>query len=174
MSSRGSPIALHLAACLAAASVCAAPAGAAADGSGAAAAAPAPRTRAPHTSSPYKPAKMTHRGALYYASAWGVDRLKVSSTASGNLIRFSYRVVDADRAKALADKASTPYLVGQRSRAVLQIPVMEKVGPLRQGGSATPGREYWMTFSNKGQPVKPGDRVDVVIGAFHAEGLVVE
>jgi hypothetical protein len=31
-----------------------------------------------------------------------------------------------------------------------------------------------MAFSNKGRPVKRGDRVDVVIGKFRAEGLVVD
>jgi hypothetical protein len=31
-----------------------------------------------------------------------------------------------------------------------------------------------MAFSNKGRPVKRGDRVSVVIGAFHADGLVVD
>jgi hypothetical protein len=143
---------------------------------GAGTGAPATLARAASTrrTSPYRPVKLTGRAKLYYASAWGVDSLKVSSTASGNLIRFSYRVVDPALAKALADRSATPYLVGQRSRAVLQIPVMEKVGPLRQSGSATAGKEYWMTFSNKGNPVKPGDRVNVVIGAFHADGLVVE
>jgi len=33
---------------------------------------------------------------------------------------------------------------------------------------------YWMAFSNKGRLVKRGDRVDVVIGQFRAEGLTVE
>lgn len=142
-------------------------------------AAPAPRAapvRRPRVrrTSPYRPTAMPNRGTLFYASAWGVDRLRVAETASGNLIRFSYRVVEPARAQALADRNATAYLVGLRSRAVLQIPMLEKVGPLRQGGPALLGQEYWMTFSNRGQPVKRGDRVNVVIGAFHAEGLVVE
>jgi hypothetical protein len=147
-----------------------------AHGAGASTSAPRTLARAAATrrASPYRPVKLTRRAKLYYAGAWGVDGLKVSSTASGNLIRFSYRVVDPALAKALGDRGATPYMVGQRSRAVLQIPVMEKVGPLRQSGSATVGKEYWMTFSNKGNPIKPGDRVNVVIGAFHADGLVVE
>ena len=74
----------------------------------------------------------------------------------------------------LGDKKATPYLWGQRSRAMLQIPVMDKVGPLRQAGIPVAGKEYWMTFSNKGDLVKKGDRVNVVIGAFHADGLAVE
>jgi hypothetical protein len=124
--------------------------------------------------SPHRPVKVTYKAKNYYAAAWGIDKLKVVHTASGNLIRFSYRVTNPTQAKALADKSATPYLFGQRSRALLQIPVMEKVGPLRQSGSAKAGQEYWMTFSNKGNLVKPGERVNVIIGSFHADGLVVE
>jgi hypothetical protein len=57
---------------------------------------------------------------------------------------------------------------------VLQVPVMEKVGPLRQAMTPESGKEYWMVFSNKGNFVKPGDRVEVLIGSFHADGLMVE
>ncbi len=99
----------------------------------------------------------------------------MSYTSSGNLIRFSYRVAEPERAKPLADKAATPYMFGQRSRAMLQVPVMDKVGMLRQAGTLpNAGQEYWMVFSNKGNLVKPGDRVNVGIGAFHADGLIVE
>jgi hypothetical protein len=118
--------------------------------------------------------KMTEKAKKYYAAAWGVDKLKVTYTSSGNLIRFSYRVADPQRAKLLADKKATPYLLGQRSRALLQVPVMDKVGQLRQAATPKAGQEYWMVFSNKGNLVKPGDRVNVIIGAFHADGLVVE
>ena len=119
--------------------------------------------------------KMTEKARNYYVAAWGVDKLKVSYTSSGNLIRFSYRVANPERAKLLADKKATPYLLGQRSRALLHVPVMDKVGQLRQA-AATPqaGQEYWMVFSNKGNLIKPGDRVNVMIGAFRADGLVVE
>ena len=61
-----------------------------------------------------------------------------------------------------------------RSRALLQVPVMDKVGQLRQTGTPIAGQEYWMVFSNKGNLVKPGDRVNVIIGSFRAEGLMVE
>ena len=32
----------------------------------------------------------------FYASRWGIEDLRVRSTNSGNLIRFSYRVVNAE------------------------------------------------------------------------------
>lgn len=128
----------------------------------------------PRKTSPYRPAVGTTAAKSYFHAAWGIDNITVRHTASGNLIRFSYRVTDPARAKTLGDKAATPYLIGQRSRAMLKIPVMEKVGQLRQTGTPVAGKEYWMVFSNKGNLVKPGDLVDVVIGSFHVEGLVVE
>jgi hypothetical protein len=124
--------------------------------------------------SPYRREKLTDSAKVYYVATWGIDKLNVSYTASGNLIRFSYRVVDARLAKPLGDVKETPSLLGQKSRAKLRIPVMEKVGQLRQTGTPQVGQEYWMVFSNKGNLVKPGDRVNVTIGIFHADGLMVE
>lgn len=137
--------------------------------------APAAVASAPRKTSPYHPEGVTKSARSFYQAVWGIDNLLVRKTASGNLIRFSYRVVEPERAKVLADKKATPYMIGQRSRAVLQVPVMDKVGQLRQStGKPGAGEEFWMAFSNKGNPVKSGDRVDVVIGAFHAVGLMVE
>jgi len=121
-----------------------------------------------------RPVRLTEKARSYYVARWGVDKLKVSTTSSGNLIRFTYRVADAELAKPLGDKGATPYLLGQRSRALLQVPVMDKVGMLRQSSKPEAGKEYWMVFSNKGNLIKPGDRVNVMIGAFHADGLMVE
>lgn len=124
--------------------------------------------------SQFHPVSVPNKAKTYYEAAWGVDNLLVRRTASGNLIRFSYRVTDPVRAKALGDNHATPYLYGQRSHAVLHIPVMDKIGQLRQTGAADTGKEYWMVFSNKGDLVKSGDRVSVIIGTFHADGMMVE
>ena len=124
--------------------------------------------------SPYHSMKITDKAKKQYSSLWGVDKLRVSSTSSGNLIRFSYRVEVAELAKPLAEKSATPFLYGLASHAMLQVPVMDKVGPLRQSAPPVAGQEYWMVFSNKGNLVKVGDRVNVVIGTFHADGLMVE
>jgi hypothetical protein len=128
----------------------------------------------PRKVSQFHPVSVSNRAKTYYEAAWGVDNLLVRRTASGNLIRFSYRVIDPARAKALGDNHATPYLYGQRSNAVLHIPVMDKIGQLRQTGAADMGKEYWMVFSNKGDLVKSGDRVNVIIGTFHADGIMVE
>lgn len=51
---------------------------------------------------------------------------------------------------------------------------MDTVGQLRQVGQLEPGRSYWMVFSNKGNLIKVGDRVSVLAGAMHIDGLAVE
>ena len=134
------------------------------------ASAPAGRTARPVQ----RQQKQSTKANNFYITAWGIETPRVSYTASGNLIRFTYRVVNPEQAAALASKAATPQLVSPRHNVALQVPVMEKIGPLRQTAAPKPGQEYWMVFSNKGNHVRPGDRVNVMIGTFHAEGLVVE
>ena len=117
--------------------------------------------------------ELTTSARQYYQRLWGVEILGVKPVSSGTMIRFSYRVVDADKAKTLNDKQATPRLVDQKTGATLVVPTMEKVGQLRQSSTPENGREYWMLFSNQGNLVRPGNRVDVVIGNFRAEGLIV-
>jgi hypothetical protein len=105
---------------------------------------------------------------------WGVDSLSVKWTESGEVIRFAYRVLDAEKAKALNDKKAEPALIDPQAGVKLVVPTMEKIGQLRQSSTPIMGKSYWMAFSNKGRPVKRGDHVDVVIGNFRAEGLVVD
>lgn len=141
-------------------------------------AAPAGQPSAAHgrelKKSPYSRMKLSEKAQQVYPAEWGVNRLKVSYTNAGNLIRFSYRVVEPKRAKALGDHAVTPYLFAPRSNAMLQVPNMEKIGMLRQSGGSEANKDYWMVFSNKGNLVRPGERVNVIIGKFHADGLLVE
>jgi hypothetical protein len=111
---------------------------------------------------------------MYYQTVWGIDALSVKWAGSGELVRFSWRVVDADRANALNDKKAEPSLEDPKAGVSLVVPVMEKVGQLRQTAPPEVGKSYWVAFSNVGRRVKPGDRVNVVIGSFRAENLVVE
>ena len=133
-----------------------------------------PSTNPAHKTSPYHGMTLSEKARAYYPAAWGVDHLRATYTSSGNLIRFSYRVVEPKLAKPLGDHESTPYLYAPRSHAMLQIPTMEKIGQLRQLNAAEADKEYWMVFSNKGNLVRRGERVDVIIGKFHADGLLVE
>ena len=122
----------------------------------------------------YHPSRFPKRAGEYYRLVWGVDSLSVKAVESGELIRFNYRVVDADKAKTLNDKNISALLNCPEHHIQLVIPSLEKVGKLRQINSPESGKSYWMAFSNPRRSVKRGDRVDVVIGQFHADGLIVE
>jgi hypothetical protein len=111
---------------------------------------------------------------MYYETAWGVDELRVKAAESGELIRFNYRVMDPAKAAALNDKKAEPQLIDSQAGVKLSVPQMEKVGKLRQSSTPKQGMVYWMAFSNPTLAVKRGHRVDIVIGSFHANGLVVE
>jgi hypothetical protein len=121
----------------------------------------------------YVPSLPVH-ARMYYQGVWGVDSLHVKTAESGELIRFSWQVLDPAKAAVLNDKQVEPALIDLRAGVSLVVPQMEKVGKFRQSSTPEAGRSYWMAFSNKGRLVKRGDRVSVVIGPFRAEGLVVE
>ena len=111
---------------------------------------------------------------MYYQGVWGIDDLRIKQAESGELLRFTWRVLDPVKAKPLNDKKIKPVLIDPQAGVELAVPTMEKVGQLRQSSTPEAGKSYWMAFSNSGRPVKRGDRVTVVIGRFRAEGLVVE
>jgi len=119
-------------------------------------------------------AGMPASAARGYELSYGVDQMTMKIAESGQLVRFSYRVTDVDKAGALIDKAASPHLLDEKARAVLQVPVMEKVGPLRQAVPLEYGKSYWMVFSNKGNLVKAGHRVSLVVGQLRVDGLVVQ
>ena len=111
---------------------------------------------------------------MYYEGVWGVGDLRVKTAESGELIRFNYRVLDPQKAAALNDKKAEPELIDIQAGVKLSVPQMEKIGKLRQSSTPKPGMTYWMAFANPTLVVKPGHRVDVVIGSFRASNLVVE
>jgi hypothetical protein len=135
---------------------------------------PSAPARRSGTGSRYRPDRFAGRAATYYRVVWGVDSLVVKWGESGEVIRFTYRVLDADKAKVLNDKKFEPSLVDPQAGVKLVVPSMENVGQLRQSAPPENGKTYWMVFSNKGRLVKRGDHVGVAIGAFHADGLVVD
>jgi len=129
-----------------------------------------------HSGSPtrYHPSRFPKKAGEYYELIWGVDSLTVKAVESGELIRFTYRVVNPDKARVFNDKKTEAFLDSPKANARLVIPSLEKVGQLRQVNTPESGRLYWMAFSNPRRTVKRGDHVNVVIGQFHADGLVVE
>jgi hypothetical protein len=135
--------------------------------------APAPAAPAAATPRP-QPARLDKHAVAYYASVWGIEDPTLKWAEAGELIRFSYRIIDPEKAKTLNDKALEPSLIDPEAHVKLVVPSLENVGALRQSSSPIVGKTYWMAFSNSGRPVKKGDRVDVVIGNFHAWGLIVD
>jgi hypothetical protein len=138
---------------------------------------PAPGAGKPAVAGPpyrNQPAHFDRRARMYYEMVWGVDSLSVKLVESGEIIRFSYRVVDPERAKVLNDKKVDPVLISPERGLKLVVPTMEKVGQLRQSAPPEAGKSYWMAFSNSGRLIKKGDRVNVVIGNFHADGLELQ
>ena len=122
----------------------------------------------------FQPNRRSRREEMYYESLWGVDSLGVKIVESGELVRFSYRVLDADKAKTLNDKKVEPSLIDPQAGVKLVIPSLEQVGQLRQSSTPIAGRSYWMAFSNSGRRVKHGDLVNLVIGGFRANSLLVQ
>jgi len=120
------------------------------------------------------PPRMANRARAYYGLVWGVDSLSVKAVESGEIIRFVYHVIDADKAKTLNDKKLEPALIDPDKGVKLVVPSLEKVGFLRQTSTPVEGKSYWMAFSNSGRLVRRGDRVNIVIGQFHADNLTVE
>jgi hypothetical protein len=140
----------------------------------AASAAPAAQPPAKSAFVAARPPARSQRGAWYYTGRYGVDRLQVRSISSGMSLEFRYRVVNPEKAKALGDKNSKPALVDWKTGQVLTVPTLEKIGQLRQMTQLEQGREYWMVFANPGKLIKPGDRVNVVVGSIRLDGLTVE
>lgn len=122
----------------------------------------------------YAPSPVSRKAEFYYESVWGIDSLKAKSAESNEVIRFTYRVLDPQKARPLNEEKNEPSLIAPKAGVKLVVPSLEKVGKLRQVSAPQSGKVYWMAFSNKGRLVKPGDRIDIVIGNFRANGLVVE
>ena len=126
---------------------------------------------------PYRnqPNRLAKRAVAINQSVWGIEAPRVKAVESGVMIQFSYRVLDPEKAKVLSDKQVEPLLISMEKGIRLTIPSLEKVGQLRQAPrEPEAGKSYWMAFSNSGRLLKPGDRVDIVIGNFRAHGLEVE
>jgi hypothetical protein len=138
---------------------------------------PMPSAKAAPASTPYRnqPARISNREAAVLESVWGIEAPGVKAVESGVILRFNYRVLDPDKAKILSDKKFEPLLECPDKHLRLVVPSLEKVGQLRQAPhEIDAGKSYWMAFSNSGRQIKPGDRVDVVIGTFRVQGLIVE
>jgi hypothetical protein len=121
-----------------------------------------------------QPPRIANRARTYYGLVWGIESPSVKAVESGEIIRFSWSVLDAEKAKTLNDKELAPVLIDPEAGVELVVPALEQVGSLRQMSTPVAGKSYWMAFSNSGRKVKPGHHVIVQIGHFHADELIVE
>ena len=108
-------------------------------------------------------------------SRWGIQISSLRLSANGNIVDFRYKVLDPDKAAALGDPETKPFLVDQASGAKLLVPKTPKIGPLRQTAQKPEtGKVYFLLFANPGRLVKSGSKVTVAIGDFRAENMTVE
>jgi hypothetical protein len=76
-----------------------------------AAPAPSAKTAAKDTQprpSRYAPDRFAGRAGRQYELFWGIDSISVKLVESGELVRFSYRVLDPGKAQVLNDKTPRP------------------------------------------------------------------
>lgn len=112
-------------------------------------------------------------GAL--EARFGVQVIGLRLAAGGYMLDFRYKVVDAEKAKALVAKDLKPYLLDPQTGAKTVVPASPKFGSLKpmSGEPLIPGRNYFMMFANPGKRIVKGREVSVVIGDFRADRLVV-
>jgi hypothetical protein len=114
------------------------------------------------------------RKNTYMKREWGIEIMYVRQTAAGYMLEFRYKVVDAERAQALFERQVKPMLTHAETGAKLIVPTPAKTGALRNSNPPKDGHTYWMFFANPGQLVKPGEHVNIEIGDFVVENLVVQ
>src|SRR5207249_9883007 len=57
----------------------------------------------------YQSIRLSNRAGCYYGPVRGVDSLRVRAVESGEVIRFTYRVLDRNKVKAPNPKKSEPF-----------------------------------------------------------------
>jgi len=104
---------------------------------------------------------------------WGIQITALRVSAAGSMIDFRYRITDADKAAALGNPKNKAELKDRATGKSLHVP-STKVGQMRSTGQRlAAGRTCTALFANPGKLVKPGNKVDIIIGDFHAADLTV-
>lgn len=105
---------------------------------------------------------------------WGVavDSLRLS--ASGYMLDFRFRVIDARKAKPLFVRRTKPVMRDEATGAELAVPVPPKTGALRSSNDPKAGRTYFMFFGNPGRQIAEGASLSLTIGPFAVRGLRVQ
>ncbi|MBS2029520.1 MAG: hypothetical protein JST54_16580 [Deltaproteobacteria bacterium] len=106
---------------------------------------------------------------------YGIEPVSVQLAASGYIVNFRYRVVDAKRAVQLFHDGIKPTLTDHDSGQTLAMPADTKLGGLRASPRSAPtvGKLYYVLFSNPTRAVRSGNHVDVSIGPCELKNLAV-
>lgn len=120
------------------------------------------------------PAPRHPREKTYIKRKWGIEILYLREIAAGYMLEFRYRVLDPEKAAPLFRRKTKPFLTHQRTGLTVGVPTPAKTGALRNSDMPLADHTYWMFFSNPGKTVRAGDLVDLRIGDFLVEGLVVD
>jgi len=134
---------------------------------------PGSATASPATAVPPEPARHP-REKTYLKRRWGVEIMYVRQTAAGHMLELRYRVLDAKKAKPLFERRTKPVLTHAETGTRLIVPTPPTTGALRNSNPPIAGRTYWMFFANPGKLVQPGQHVNIEIGEFRVDGLVVQ
>lgn len=114
------------------------------------------------------------REMTYLKRTWGIEILFVRQTAGGYMLEFRYKVIDPEKAMPLFERQTKPILTHVETGAKMIVPTPAKTGALRNSNAPLADHTYWMFFANPGKLVEQGDVVNIDIGKFLVEGLVVE
>ena len=105
---------------------------------------------------------------------WGIEIVYVRQTSAGYMLEFRYRVLDAEKARALSERQTKPVLIHAETGARFIVPTPAKTGALRNSNPPKDGNTYWMFFANPGKFVEVGDFVSIEIGDFVVNDLKVQ
>ena len=114
------------------------------------------------------------REKTFLKRQWGIEIVFVRQTAAGYMLEFRYKVLDAEKAEPLFERQTKPLLTHVETGSKMIVPTPAKTGALRNSNLPLDDHTYWMFFANPGQLVKPGEHVNIEIGDFLVEGLVVQ
>lgn len=108
-------------------------------------------------------------------AAFGIEPVALRLTANETMLDLRYKVTDPQRAASLLDRKKDVYLLHEASGKVFPVPVMAKLGPMRQiTQSPKPGKIYFVLFSNTGKLIRSGDLATLVLGDLRLQHLLVE
>jgi hypothetical protein len=113
------------------------------------------------------------RENTYMKRTWGIEVMFVREAAAGYMLEFRYKVLDPEKARPLFERQTKPVLTHLETGAKMIVPTPAKTGALRNSNEPKADHTYWMFFANPAKLVKPGDQVNIEIGEFVAEKLVV-